>query len=168
MTPRQDTSVNIEEHSGKSYFSSHHGKGRRQGTLEAYVEIPSVSSVQSLSRVRLFVTPKTAARQTSLSIINSWSSPKPTSIELVMPSDHLILCRPLLLPPSVSPSIRVFSNESTLHMMWPKDWSFSFNISPSNEYSGLISLRMDWLDALAVIHIHRYAIFIFLFLSCSA
>ena len=90
------------------------------------------SSVQSLSRVRLFATPWIAARQASLSIINSWSSPKLTSIELVMPSSHLILCHPLLLLPPIPPSIRLFSNESTLHMRWPKYWSFSFSISPSN------------------------------------
>ena len=103
-------------------------------------------SVQSLSRVRLFATPCIAARQASLSLTNSRSSPKPTSIELVMPSSHLILCRPLLLLPLVPPSIRVFSNESTLRMRWPKYWSFSFSISPSKEHPGLISLRMDWLD----------------------
>ena len=107
------------------------------------------SSVQLLSRVQLFATPWTTARQASLSIPNSRSSPKPMSIELMMPSSHLILCRPLLLP-SIFPSIRVFSSESALHIRWPKDWSFSFNISPSNEYSGLISFRMDWLDLLAV------------------
>ena len=109
-----------------------------------------LSSVQSLSRVWLFVTPWTAARQASLSITNSWSLLKPMSIESVMPSSHLILCCPLLLPPSIFPSIRVFSNESALCIRWPKYWSFSFNISPSNEYSGLISFRMDWLDFLAV------------------
>ena len=87
-------------------------------------------------------------RQASLSITNSWSLPKPMSIELVMPSNHLILCCPLLLLPSIFPSIRVFSNESTLHMRWPKYWSFSFNISPSNEHPGLISFRMDWFDFL--------------------
>ena len=108
------------------------------------------SSVQSLSHVRLFVTPWTAARQTSLSITNSRSLLKLMSIESVMPSNHLILCCPLLLPPSIFPSIRVFSNESVLLIRWPKYWSFSFNISPSNEYSGLISFRMDWLDLLAV------------------
>ena len=108
------------------------------------------SSVQLLSHVRLLATPWTAARQASLSITNSQSLPKLMSIESVMPSNDLILCCPLLLPPSIFPSIRVFSNESTLHMRWPKDWSFSFNISPSNEYSGLISFRMDWLDPLAV------------------
>ena len=108
------------------------------------------SSLQSLSHVRLFVTPWTAACQASLSITNSWSLLKFMSIELVMPSSHLILYRPLLLLPSVFPSIRVFSNESVLCIRWPKYWSFSFSISPSNEYSGLISFRMDWLDLLAV------------------
>ena len=108
------------------------------------------SSVQSLSRVRLFEISWTAARQASLSITNSRSSPKPMSIELVMPSNHLILCRPLLLLPLIFPSIRVFSNESALCIRWPKYWSFSLNISPSNEHPGLISFRMDWLDLLAV------------------
>ena len=105
-----------------------------------------LSSVQSLSRVRLFATPWTTARQASLFINNSQSLLKLMSIELVMPSNHLILCHPLLLLPSIPPSIRVFSNESGLHIRWPKYWSFSFSISPSNEYSGLISFRMDWLD----------------------
>ena len=109
-----------------------------------------ISSVQSLSCVRLFATPSIAARQTSLSTNNSRSSLKLMSIELVMPSSHLILCCPLLLLPSILPSIRVFSNESTLHIRWPKYWSFSFSISPSNEHPGLISFRMDWLDLLAV------------------
>ena len=109
-----------------------------------------ISSVQSLSRVQLFATPWTAAHQASLSITNSRSSPKPTSIESVMPSSHLILCCPLLLLPSIFPSIRVFSNESALHIRWPKYWSFSFNISPSNEHPGLISFGKDWLDLLAV------------------
>ena len=108
------------------------------------------SSVQSLSRVWLFVTPWTAACQASLSITNSRSSPKPMSIESVMPFSHLILCCPFLLLPSIPPSVRIFSNESTLRMRWPKYWSFSFNISPSNEHPGLISFRMDWLDLLAV------------------
>ena len=108
------------------------------------------SSVQSLSRVRLFVTPQTAAHRASLSITNSRSLLKLMSIKLVMPSNHFILCHPLLLPPSVFPSIRVFSNESVLRIRWPKYWSFSFSISPSNEYLGLISFRMDWLDLLAV------------------
>ena len=107
-------------------------------------------SVQSLSHVRLFATPWTAACQASLSITNSWSLLKVMSIESVMPSSHLILCLPLLLLPPIPPSIRVFSNDSTLHMRWPKYWSFSFNISPSNEHPGLISFRMDWLDLLAV------------------
>ena len=105
-------------------------------------------SVQSLSRVRLFATPWITARQASLSITNSRSLPKLMSIELVMPSSHLILCCPLLLLPPIPPSIRVFSNESTLCMRWPKYWSFSFSISPSNEYPGLISSRMDWMDLL--------------------
>ena len=109
-----------------------------------------LSSVQSLSHVQLFVTPWTAAHQASLSIIKSWSLLKLISIELVMPSNHLILCCPLLLPPSFFPSIRVFSDESVLRIRWPKYWRFSFSISPANEYSGLISLRMDWLDLLAV------------------
>ena len=108
------------------------------------------SSVRSLSRVRLFETPWTAARQASLSITNSWSPPKPMSIELVMPSNHLILCHPLLLLPPIPSSIRVFSNESALRMRWPKYWSLSFSISPSNEHPGLISFRMDWLDVLAI------------------
>ena len=107
-------------------------------------------AVQSLSRVRLFATPWTTACQASLSITNSWSLPKSMSIESVMPSNHLILCYPLLLLPSIFPIIRVFSNESALRIRWPKYWSFSFNISPTNEHSGLISFRMDWLDLLAV------------------
>ena len=110
----------------------------------------SFSSVQLLSRVQLFATPWIAARQASLSITNSRSSLRITSIRSVMPSSHLILCRPLLLLPPISPSIRVFSNESTLRMRWPKYWSFSLSISPSNEHPGLISFRMDWLDILAV------------------
>ena len=108
------------------------------------------SSVQSLSHVLLFETPWTAVHQASLSITNSWSLPKLMSIESVMPSKHLILCRPLLLLPSIFPSIWVFSNESALHISWPKYWSFSFYISLSNEHSKLISFRMDWLDLLAV------------------
>ena len=108
------------------------------------------SSVQKLSRIRLFATPWTAAHQASLSITNSRSLLKLMSIELVMPSNHLILCHPLLLPPPIFPSITVFSNESVLRIRWPKYWSFSFSISPSNEYSGLISFRVDWLDLLAV------------------
>ena len=112
--------------------------------------VQEFSSVQSLSRVRLFLTPWIAARQASLSITNSWSSPKLMYIELAMPSSHLILCRPLLLLPPIPPSIRVFSNESTLRMRWPKYWSFSFSIIPSSEYSGLISFRMNWLDLLEV------------------
>ena len=110
----------------------------------------TISSVQSLSCVRLFATPWTAAHQASLSITNSRSSLKLMSTESVMPSSHLILCRPLLLLPPIPRSIRVFSNESTVHMRWPKYWSFSFSIIPSKEHPGLISFRMDWLDLLAV------------------
>ena len=108
------------------------------------------SSVHSLSHIRLFATPWPAACQGSLSIKNSRSSPKPMSIELVMLSNHLILCCSLLLLPSIFPSIKVFSNESALCIMWPKYWSFSFSISPSNEHPGLSSFRMDWLDLLSV------------------
>ena len=103
-----------------------------------------------LGLVPLFVTPWTAARQASPSITNSRSSLKLMSIELVMPSNHFILCHPLLLPPSIFPSMKVFSNQLVLPIRWPKYWSFSFNISASNEYSGLISFRMDWLDLLAI------------------
>ena len=108
------------------------------------------SSVQLLIHVRLFATPRTTACQASLSITHSRSPPKPMSIKSMMPSNHFILCRPLHLLPSIFPSIRVFSNESALHMRYPKYWSFSFSISPSNEHPGLISFRMDWLDLLAV------------------
>ena len=108
------------------------------------------SWVESLSRVQLFATPWIAARQASLSITSSQNLPKPMFIESVMPSSYLILCRPLRLLPPIPPSIRVFSNESALCMRWPKYWTFSFNISPSNEHPGLISFRMDWLDLLAV------------------
>ena len=112
------------------------------------------SSVQPLSRVWLFETPWIAACQGSLSITNSQSPPKLMSIESVMPSSHLILCHPLLLLPPVPSSIKVFSNESTLHMRWPKYWSFSFSISPSNEHPGLISFRLDWSDLLEVCTLH--------------
>ena len=113
-----------------------------------FLAVLQFSSVQTLSRVQISVTPWIAARQASLSITNSWSSLKLTSFESVMTSSHLILCCPLLLLPSILPSIRVFSNESTLHMRWPKYWGFSFIISPSKEHPGLI-FRMDWLDLLA-------------------
>ena len=109
-----------------------------------------ISSIQSLSRVQLFVTPWITAHQASVSITNSWNLPKFMSMESVMPSSHLILCRPLLLLPPIPPSIRVFSNESALRMRWPNYWSFSFSISPSNEHPGMISFRMGWLDLLAV------------------
>ena len=117
---------------------------------EVYINNYVFSSVQSLSRIWLFVTPWTAAHQASLSITSFQSLLKLMSIELVMPSNYLILCHPLLLQPSIFPSTRVFSNESVLLIRWPKYWSFSFNISPSNEHPGLISFRMDWLDLLAV------------------
>ena len=115
-----------------------------------WFKVPRSSSVQSLNRVRLFANPWITARQASLSITNSRSSLRLTSIQSVTLSSHLILCHPLLLLPPIPTSIRVFSNESTLHMRWPKYWSFSFSISPSNEYPELISFRMDWLDLLAV------------------
>ena len=115
-----------------------------------FSECSILSSVQSFSHVRLFATPWTAACQASLSIANSWSLLKLMSFESVMPSNHLTLCCPLLLPPSIFPSIRVFLSESVLLIRWPKHWSFSFSISPSNEYSGLISFNMDWFGLLAV------------------
>ena len=121
-----------------------------QSVLDILAEASEFSSFQSLSHVRLFATPWIAPHQAFLSIINSRSSLKLMSIESVMPSSHLILCCPLLLLPPIPPSIRVFSNESALRIRWSKYWSFSFSISPSNEQSGLISFRMDWLDLLAV------------------
>ena len=114
------------------------------------VNLTNIYQFSLVVHVRLFATPWTAACQASLSITNSWSLLKLMPIESVMPSNHLMLCRPLLLPPSIFPSIRVFSSESVLHIRWPKYWSFSFSISPSNEYSGLISFKIDWLDFLAV------------------
>ena len=134
------------------WLSSHHREHVKQTGLQMSDLFHWVQfcSIQSLSRVRLFVTPWTAACQASLSITISRSLFKLMSIELVMPSNHLILCHPLLLLPSIFPSIRVFSSESVLCIRWPKDWSFSFSISPSNEYSGLVSFRIDWLDLLAV------------------
>ena len=135
-------SENKQQQQQKKHTANHYGIDLKL--------IQSVSSVQSLSRVLLFATPWITARQASLSITNSRSSLKLTSIELVMPSGHLILCHPLFLLPPIPPSIRVFSNESTLHMRWPKYWNFSFSIIPSKEHPGLISFRMDWLDLLAV------------------
>ena len=125
----------------------------RKGTLHQIRYIKTIYqfiSVQLLSRIRLFATPWILARQASLSITNSRSSLKLTSIESVMPSSYLILCRPLLLLPLILPSIRVFSNESTLHMRWPKYWSFSFSVIPSKEHPGWTFFRMDWLDIFAV------------------
>ena len=124
------------------------GRSSEDGASQLSVQAPVQFS--SDSRVQYFADPWTAARQASLSITSSRSLLKLMSFELVMPSNHLILCHPLLLLPSIFPSIRVFSNESVLHIRWPKYWSFSFSISPSNEYSGLISFRIDWLDLLAV------------------
>ena len=118
--------------------------------IHVALEELSFSSVQSLNRIRLFATPWITARQASLSITDSWSSLTLTSIKSVMPSSHLILCHPLLLLPPIPPRNRVFSNESSLHMRWPKYWSFSFSIHPSKEIPGLISFRMDWLDLLTV------------------
>ena len=120
-----------------------------KAVLSCTLHMVQISSVQLLSSNLLFVTPWTAAHKTSLPITNSWSLLKLLSIELVMPSSHLILCRPLLLLPPIPPSIRVFSNELTLRMRWPNYWSFSFSVSPSKEHPGLVSLRMDWLDLLA-------------------
>ena len=131
------------------FFSTLHHQ--RRSTFYSCVSSPvQFSSVQSLSHVRIFATPWTATGQASLSIINSRNLPKLMSIESAKTSNHLILYRPLLLLPSIPPSIRVFSNESTLCRRWPKYWSFSFSISPSNEHPGLISFTMDWLDLLAV------------------
>ena len=130
--------MRIYDHEGHSFLAKKSGK-----TCQ-------FSSGQSLSHVRLFVIPWTTPRQASLSITNSQSPPKPMSIEWMMPSNHLILCLPFLLLPSIFPSLTVFSNESALCIRWPKYWSFNFNISPSNEHSELISFRMDWLDLLAL------------------
>ena len=149
--------ANLREKKSKLMpFSSLWEDNILQSTSKNFQHFPTLhvclqfSSVQSLSRVRLFATPWIAAHQASLSITNSQSSLRLTSVESVMPSSHLILCRPLLLLPPIPPSIRVFSNESTLHMRWPKYWSFSLSIIPSKEHTGLISFRMDWLDLLAV------------------
>ena len=148
----------VQSYKGPSLFLSSNKLFQRHShslkrCLKKQVHISWVrkfSSVESLSRVWLFSTPWTATRQASLSVTNSWSLPKLLSIESVMPSNHLILCHPILLLPSIFPSIRVFSSESALRMMWPKYWSSTFSISPSNEHPGLISFRMDWLDLLAV------------------
>ena len=130
--------------------SGHNTEGDKPCSLSSQSNSFQFSSVQSLSHVQLSVTPWTTACQASLSITNSQSLPKLMSIESVMPSSHLIFCHILLLPPSIFPSIRVFSNDSVLCIRWPKYWSFSFNISPSSEHPGLISFRLDWLDLLAV------------------
>ena len=125
-------------------------QGEENSVLYHFLSLCALVVVQSLSHVQLFATPWTVAHQASLSITNSQSSPRLTSIESVMPSSHLIFCHPLLLLPPIPPSIRVFSNESTLRMRWPKYWSFSFSIIPSKEIPGLISFRIDWMDLLAV------------------
>ena len=125
-------------------------KRRRENLGNFRKHSPLLSSAQSLSHVQLFATPWTAAHQASMPITNSWSLLKLMSIESVMPSNHLILCYPILLIPSIFPSIRVFSNESALRIRWPKYWSFSLSISPSNEYSELISIRIYWFDFLSV------------------
>ena len=134
----------------KQYHGLHGWHSFLEWSVRELILVPQFSSVQLLSRVRLFATPWTTACQTSLSIINSQSPSKLMSIESVMPSSHLILCHPLLLLPSIFPSMRVFSNESALRIRWPKYWSLSFNISPSKEHPGWVSFRMDWLDLLAV------------------
>ena len=136
--------LNLRESFGYVVFCLHFVQMHHLGIKTACV----FSSVQSLSCVQRFATPWTAAHQASLSITNSWSLLKLTSIKLVMPSNHLILCPPLFLPPSIFPSISVFSSESVLRIRWPKYWSFSFSISPSNEYSGPISFKMDGFDLL--------------------
>ena len=133
-----------------SLFFLKQGSGMFSRTIMLNESSFLFSSVHSFSRVKLFVTPCTEAPQASLSITNSWNLLRLMSIESVMPSIHLIFRRPLVLPPSIFPSIRVFSNESVLAIWWPKYWRFSFSISPSNEYSGLISFRIDWLDLLAI------------------
>ena len=132
------------------FFSDFIEKQVEISSLSLYEQVHMLSSVQLLSHVRLFATPWITARQASLSITNSRSSLRLTSIESVMPSSHLILCHPLLLLPPVPPSIRVFSNESILHMRWPKYWNFRLRIIPSKEHPGLISFRIDWLDLFAV------------------
>ena len=142
--------MNAIKHWRKERFSKEREIYHIHGREVSVLLICEFSSVQSLSRVQLFATPWIAARQASLSVTNSQSSLRLTSMESVMPSSHLILCRPLLLLPPIPPGLRVFSNESTLHMRWPKYWSFSFSIIPSNEHPGPISFRMDWLDLLAV------------------
>ena len=139
---KSDTAMVLSHFKNSNYIGWYKVKNHRSST--------EFSSVQSLSHVQFFETPCTAARQPSLSVTNPWSLVRFMSMESVMPSNHLILCHPVILPPSVFPSIRVFSNESVLHIRWPQDLSLSFSISPSNEYSGLISFRIDWSNILAV------------------
>ena len=130
--------------------SEHHGDGLEFSQCCSYIYCRKISSVRSLSHVQLFLTPWTAARQASLFITNTWGLLKVMSIQSVMPSNHVILCHPLLLLPSILPNIMILSNESARHIRWPKYWSYTFSISPSNDYSGLISFRINWLDLLAV------------------
>ena len=145
-------SIFFDDYISKEWLS---GPWESQAWIRKLVQSVQFSSVQSLCRVQLFVTPWITAHQASLSITNSRSSLKLTSIESVMPSSHLIFCCPLFLLPPITPSIRVFSNESTLRMKWPKYWSFSFSISPSNEHPGLTSFRIDWLKAFKKFFIHH-------------
>ena len=142
--------TSIDQHTPIFLPGKHPSLAEKPGSPQSQFSSVQFSLVQSLSHVWLFATPWTTACQASLFITNSWSLLKLMSIESVMPSNHIILCHPLLLLPSIFPSIRVFSNESVLHIGWPKYWSFSFNISPFNEHPGLVSFRMDWLDLLAV------------------
>ena len=148
MCKNRTLNHNLQQTAQETYSFIYNNQPRKPACCK--IDLQGTSSVQPPSCVWLFETAWTSARQVSLSITNSRSLPKLMSIESVMPSNHLILCRPLLLLPSIFPSIKVFSNESVLHIRWPKYWSFSFNISSSNEHSGLISFRMDWLDLLAV------------------
>ena len=142
------TCIQISQQAGHVFWHSHVIKNFPQFVVIHIVKGFLLSSVQSLSHVQLFMKPWTAACQASLSITNSWSLLKLMFTKLVMPSNNLILCRPITLLPSILPSLRVLSNESILHIRWPKHWSFSFSISPSNEYSGLSSFRIDWFDPL--------------------
>ena len=149
-TYRVESSRHNQEKCSKNHSNNKYAIYKNTRGNDYFYWSVQLSSVQSLSSVRLFATQWITARQASLSITNSWSLPRLMSIELVMPSSHLILCHPLLLLPPIPPSIRVFSNESTLRMRWPEHWSFSFSIIPSKEHPGLISFRMDWLDLLAI------------------
>ena len=143
LSDQQGINFQNSQRAHTDQYQKSNNPDQKMGDLYRYSSNEDISSIQSLSHVQLFTTPWTAAYQPSLSITNSQSLLKLISIKSVMPSDHLIFCRPLLLLPSIFPSIKVFSKESVLHIRWQKDWSFSFSISPSSEYSGLISFRMD-------------------------